>query len=64
MFVMPWWALLVVIVVLVYLMVRVIELSRRSRKLHNMVARLEGTQNGEGKEKFKDTEQGGFEEGA
>ncbi|MFH1161945.1 MAG: hypothetical protein V1696_01585 [Candidatus Jorgensenbacteria bacterium] len=61
MFVIPWWALLVLIVVLLYLIARMIDLSRRSKKLRDIVYKLEGAQGEEKREKFEDTETGGFE---
>lgn len=61
---MPWWALLGVILILLYLIVRVVNLSRRSRRLRDEVRRLEGVCNGEKQEKFKDTNTGGFEGGS
>jgi len=61
MFVIPWWALLVLIVVLLYLIARMIDLSRRSKKLHDLVCRLEGVRGKEECEESGDSGQGDFE---
>jgi len=53
-----------VILIVLCLIVRVVNLSRRSRQLHDEVRRLEGVCNGEKQEKFKDTDMGGFEGGS
>lgn len=59
MFVVPWWALLGIILVLLYLVMRMVDLTRRSKKLRDIVRKLEGVQNTE--QEDNDSDRGGFE---